>query len=265
MLAFIVPVRPLATTPDWEDASFHLRQCLHSLLSQTSGEFHIFCVYHELPERLPQDPRITYLQVTFQPPDGTTSGALEDVAKKRLLGISSLDSRFSHFMLVDSDDRVSKNLAAFVLKGRASIGWYVGQGYHWSTTKRALSKWINFSEFCGTSIVYPISARDILLNSANPIQGMSNEFSHNRVISTLSRSGIEFEPLPFPAVVYVYTARNNLSYRRFYFWFWGWKRRLRSKATPVEMTTKIAREFYLVGDDQLQTENGMGSWLLASR
>ncbi len=265
MLAFIVPVRPRATTPDWEDASLHLRQCLHSLLSQTSGEFHIFCISHELPELLPQDSRITYLQVHFPPPSGTTCSALEDVAKKRLLGISSLDSRFSHFMLVDGDDRVSKTLAEFVLKDRASIGWYVGQGYHWSTKKRALSRWINFSDFCGTSIVFPVSARDIILNCENPIRGMSHEFSHNRVISTLSRNGIVFEPIPFPAVVYVYTARNNLSYRRFYFWFWGWKRRLRSKATPVEMTQKIAKEFNLVGEDHLQTENGIGSWLSTSR
>lgn len=245
MLAFIVPVRPSATTPDWKEASIHLGQCLHSLLSQNLDKFHIFCIAHELPERLPQDPRITYIRVTFQPPNGTVSSALEDVAKKRLEGISALDGRFSHFMLVDSDDRVSRNLTEFVLKGRKSIGWYVGEGYHWSTTKRALSKWFNFSDFCGTSIVFPISAREILLNSANPIQGMSNEFSHNRVIATLSRSGIEFEPIPFPAVVYVYTARNNLSYRRFYYWFWGWKRRLRSKATPVEMTPKIAKEFKL--------------------
>jgi hypothetical protein len=247
MLAFIVPVRPKENAADWQDHCAHYHACIASLLRQNHNAFHIFTVCHDIPPGTVPSNQHTIVRAATPIPNRSTRQADCDAITKRMLGLAQVSAeKFSHFMFVDSDDRVSLRLAGFVAEHPKTDGWFFPEGYHWKVATQSLRRWKSFEQFCGTSIVYPSRITAAVPSGMTEAVGFFRKvLQHNQARKCLRHYGVNLQPLPFPGSVYVYTAKNNLSYQRAYFWLWGWKRYLLSRAQSRPNDPVNLSEFFL--------------------
>ena len=152
--AFVIPLKPKRNSKDWSLDSSYLRQTITSMLNQTSIQFHIFVLLHDMPESPLIHEQLTY--VTFPLPylefseikDGheqlqSNSYYRErdieyqfDQGRKQMYGAhTAIQAGYDYVMCVDGDDIMCKTLVDFVLTHHQSNepGWFVDKGYFYLT------------------------------------------------------------------------------------------------------------------------------------
>lgn len=101
MLVFIIPIKSAKLSRvSWEYASIIFERCLKSVCRQTSSQFRVICVCHELPTVSFEHPHVQYITANFPAPThyvhhedpsawtGLPSGAYRDKGRKLWLGLN---------------------------------------------------------------------------------------------------------------------------------------------------------------------------------
>ena len=164
MVTFIIPVKSAQVSGSWSQFSKLVERTLKSVTNQTSQNFKVVVVCHEIPEIDFVHPNIEYIQVDFGVPqlkeapkekhDGMKE---EDKSNKILAGVAHAEKYSSDYlMVVDADDCISNKLVAFIEQNtdKNEVGWYINKGYFYREGDRIISlNRENFNTLCGTCII----------------------------------------------------------------------------------------------------------------
>lgn len=211
MLVFIVPIKSSQVSTNWEVFSVLVERTMKSICQQTSSNFKVVAVCHEKPKIAFEHPSLEFASVDFDPPTeevlaASPSGADKnyrnaakeaDKAKKIMHGIEIAKKHNpDHFMVVDADDCISKDLVKFVENQSADIpGWYFRKGYIYNEGSNLIFLNNNtFNILCGTCIIIRSEFVDQLLDE-KPLA----LFHHDLINLKDNKSLI---PLPFPGAIY---------------------------------------------------------------
>lgn len=211
MVVFIVPIKSEKVSSNWRVFSLLVDRTMRSIASQTSANFRIVAVCHEIPDIPFEHPSLEFLQVDFPPPTDEAiqaetsedpknyrNAAKEaDKAKKIMAGISHAGQyKPDHFMVVDADDCISNKLVAFVESQPQDIpGFYFKKGYIYNEGSSLIFLNKNtFNVLCGTCIIIKSAfVNQLLEEDPRPL------FNHD---FTALGDGRKLLPLPFPGAIY---------------------------------------------------------------
>lgn len=208
MLVFIIPIKSPKVSTSWTYLSKLFERCLRSVCNQTTSDFKIIVVCNEKPEITFHHPNVQYLQVDFPAPVNEYDAKMDDRSKKVVVGLlAAKEYNPSHVMLVDADDCISKQIAAFVKQNSKSNGWFVDKGYEYIDG----SSWISvrrsrFYRMCGTCniISYKLFTLPEKLLPYEQISGYDRFLTgHSLATGDLAERGTPLEPLPFPGAIYI--------------------------------------------------------------
>jgi len=214
MLVFVVPIKSSQVSSNWEVFNLLVERTMKSISQQTSQNFKIVAVCHEIPKINFQHPNLEFVQVDFLPPTEENiaathsdnneddlnyrNGAKEaDKAKKIMKGVEyGKKYNPSYYMVVDADDCISNKLVKFVEDNPSKhAGWYFKKGYIYNEGSNLIFLNKNtFNVLCGTCIIIKADQMDNLLEY-EPIE----LFNHDYVDLP---NGNKLEPLPFPGAIY---------------------------------------------------------------
>ena len=125
-----------------------------------------------------------------------------DKGQRILAGLNEVKPR-GHVMSVDDDDFVSNRLAGFVAHNSSRNGWWIKNGYIWSTGGRLLLRHHDFSQLCGTSHIVRADLYSVPGKSHEAAAYVKRMFgSHIYVEKHLKATGNPLEPLPFYGAIY---------------------------------------------------------------
>lgn len=211
MIIFIVPIKSAQISSNWEVFSILVERTMKSICQQTSDNFKVVAVCHEIPKLNYQHPSLEFIQVDFDPPTPENIQKLQsddplnyrnaakeaDKAKKIMFGIEySKKYKASHYMVVDADDCISNRIAKFVEEDNSNVpGWFFKKGYIYNEGSNLIFLNKNtFNVLCGTCIVIKSDfVNQLLQDKPYPL------FNHD--FTTLS-TGEKMLPLPFPGAIY---------------------------------------------------------------
>ncbi len=205
MLVFIVPIKSPSVSNSWSRLCKLFERCIASICNQTSPNFKVIVVCHQIPEISFESSYIEYIEVDFPPPAldskfGQVQGPGDiDKARKIRVGLEAIQHlNASHVMVVDADDCVNQDLAAFVDQYPQCVGWYFKQGYVYLEGSWILFKNIqNFYQSCGTSIIARKSLFELLFLN-------ENYYNHNNY-----QLAEDITLLPLPMIGAIYSVNNK--------------------------------------------------------
>lgn len=206
-LVFIVPIKSSQVSANWVVFSILVERALKSICQQTSDNFKVIAVCHEIPEIDFTHPNLEYLPVDFDPPteenikklqvEEFRNGAKEaDKAKKIMAGIAYAEKYNPDYIMVsDADDCISNKLVSFVEKQNTdSIGWYFKKGYIYNEGSNLIFLNKNtFNIICGTCIIVKAQYINALLDE-NPLPVYNHDF--------MAIEDKKLVPLPFNGAIY---------------------------------------------------------------
>jgi hypothetical protein len=213
MLTFIIPVRHPHNAKDWNRLKTELSQTVLSISSQNCDEWKAVVVANEGAD-LPSLPAgFDVRWVDFPPNDLYEQGSADkdrfydafrlDKGRRVLAGMQHA-GRAGHMMIVDADDFVSNQLAAFVASHPRDAGWYLADGYMWTDGGSLLYVCPDFHKLCGTSHIIradlyglPHQLKDVPESYIRKLLG-----SHIFVDTHLQSNGTPLSQLPFLGAVY---------------------------------------------------------------
>ncbi len=243
MLVFIIPLKSSRVSSSWNLVCQLFERTLRSVCNQTSSQFKVIVVCHELPEIEFTHPHVTYLQVTFPIPDEDYLSKEKDKMHKMLVGLNKAQTfNPSHIMFVDADDCVSKNLAGFVDQNKDNNGWFVNRGYEYrDDIKRLKIRNKNFHLRTNTShiIKNDLLKPDINLDIKDIKRGNCILY-HIDTAKILQERGTPLKALPFRAVIYITDNGENM------WWSQGKIAPKSNKFDLKEMILVLAKKIYQV-------------------
>ncbi|MEP0916927.1 glycosyltransferase family 2 protein [Leptolyngbya sp. DQ-M1] len=214
MLVFIIPLRSAQSSKSWEKVSKLLERTLRSICHQTSTEYHVIILCHDRPILQDDYAQVEFVEVDFPAPNQASSIAERRIDKNRKLwtGIHHAAKNFkdAHLMIMDADDCIHKNLAAFVAQHPQANGWYFSQGYQYQE-----GSWLirhrkrGFEQFCGSCNIVKAG---ILLDYIKEVQfsDITQSFLlHTQLPYRLAEQNIPLKSLPFPGAVYITDHSEN--------------------------------------------------------
>jgi hypothetical protein len=242
VLVFVIPLKSAQAAASWDVTTRLAARTIRSACAQTSPDFRVVVVCHEIPEIGVEDPRLEFLPVTFPPPAAEERHG--DKARKLHRGLlHAAETGPCHAMILDADDCVSRRLAGHVTRHPASNGWYISKGYFYSEgmdTVRVERR--RFHQWCGSSHI----VRPEQLDLPGEVDH-SWRLRHGPIASRMRRRGTPLEPLPFPGAVYCMSHGENFFHYDPILWSRNpLRRRFRAFLNPsVPLGDEIRDEFGL--------------------
>lgn len=207
MLTFIVPLKSAQSEDSWEHVSRLFKRTIASACAQTSSEFRVVVVCHDIPDGNWTNPRLEIISVDhLDQPKPIQREMRKDVQRKRLIGLNrALELSPTHIMFLNSDDCVSKRLAEFVAHNPDSNGWYFRSGYFYSERQERLhlERW-RYSQWCGSGHIVRPEHLDYLQQASGGFHIL-----HTELTRELRQHGNPLQPLPFHGGVYCVSHGEN--------------------------------------------------------
>jgi hypothetical protein len=226
MLAFITPLRNPRNSADYGRVESLLQDTLASLTAQSCDDYVMIIVGNRRPAfALPE--RAVFVEVDFPPPAdlrGPQTGpgpAIWDKGTKNAVGLIAARAFGPEYvMLVDADDFVHRDVAAFAHARPGYAGWVVNRGWVYSRARNAYALRRKFFRICGTSFIVPFEGYEVpqdLTVSATQQEiadafgeRLENILEHGYAFDWWREHGRHLQPLPFLGAVYqVDTGENH--------------------------------------------------------
>jgi hypothetical protein len=209
MLCFVMALKSPAASANWNIVERLFEQTLTSVCNQEDPDFRVIVVCNQVPRlRKPAHHSVQFLVRDLPVP--TLNATMLDKWTKIAHGlIVAADLRPDFVMLMDADDLVSRRLAGFANRNKASNGWIFKQGYYW----RYSSRWIEWTETfnCGTNSI--VNSRFISFPKEVTNEGIQDclilKNGHTTIAKAMEERGTPLEALPFPGAVWVSDHGDN--------------------------------------------------------
>ncbi|MEP5760227.1 MAG: hypothetical protein ABJ327_13140 [Litoreibacter sp.] len=212
-LTFIIPVRHPDNSSDWAMQCAFLSATAASIAAQVEpGWAGVVVANHgsDLPD-LPAG--FTVEWVDFKPnpaysiaqhgKDAARDAFRLDKGRRVLAGmLSARDS--GHFMIVDDDDFVTRDLSGFVKANSQVPGWFIDTGFGWTEGSDYCVHMSGYSGVCGSSLIIRGDLYDLPESLAVADEDYIKDWlgSHVRIKGILQAKGAPLVALPFDGGVY---------------------------------------------------------------
>lgn len=210
---FIVPLRSPKVATNWEQVSDLCNGTLRSLTRQTTEDLRVHLVCHTLPAGFTSHPLINVVPVDFPIPTDRDEMIVDkcEKIKRGLIEVGKYGA--GHVMVVDADDRVHCDVAAWANAHPEVNGWYVDEGYVYPFGSHILFRRPEFHRYCGTSLIIRWQKEDIPATMDNETELFQDVIldGHHVAASNLSERDRPLEPLPFPGACYITDTTDNWS------------------------------------------------------
>lgn len=160
MIFFLTPIPARASVIDWPLTCSLLRQTLHSLENQSSGEFRSIVCCHDIPPFASQlDERFRFVEHPFPAPSQASSltgenNGVRDMMLKRDVALYYAQPSESDFvMLLDADDLLHRSVVDEVNGLADTRGVLLEHGYEFCCITRRLLKRDNMVGRSGSSFL----------------------------------------------------------------------------------------------------------------
>jgi len=209
MLCFVMALKSPAASANWSAVERLFEQTLTSVCNQDDPDFRVIVVCNQVPRlRSPAHHSVQFLVRDLPVPD--LNATMLDKWTKIAHGlVVAANVRPDFVMLMDADDLVSRRLAGFANRNKASNGWILKKGYYW----RYGSRWIQWTETfnCGTNAI--VSSRFINFPKEVNSEGIQDclilKNGHTTIEKVMEEQGTPLEALPFPGAVWVCDHGDN--------------------------------------------------------
>lgn len=212
MFVFIVPFKSRDASSNWQMASQLCGNAIRSMLSNPSPEVRVILVCSEIPNGLPEDPRLIVRSVCLPPPR-TQYEKMTDKYLKFKAGLA-LSRQFAPMWLMraDADDLVSRRLVGFISQQDPDQLWFSEYGWRHSMGSRFVIKQPDFHLYCGTSSVAYATPDDLPRSEDDPSKDYYLlQTSHTLLVDQRRALGISVRPIPFPTTIYIMNSGENWS------------------------------------------------------
>jgi hypothetical protein len=235
MFAYVLPVRHPQNARSYPQIEELLRQTLASLKATRGVDFRVIVNCNKALED-ETDERIVFNVLDFPPPGqgkASEQSALDmrkDKSSKLTSGfLKAIELGATYGMVVDADDFVHRDLAAFCLKDRNPNGYYIDKGLTWRHGGQLVAARAAFNMYCGTSHVLHMdrfraamigtppkdASQDEVLAAIDEDFRMEVLAAHRRATSFCAEKGMPLVPVPFPAAVWRNGSEESRSGIRF--------------------------------------------------
>lgn len=219
MFYFLIPLLSKQVAKDWDKVSELFNRTLWSCYNQTSPNFHIVVVCHEIPKlRHKFDDRVEFISLTedVAPIPRNHEEKMLDKGIKTHVGAMKIREYGAGFtMMVDGDDLVSNRIVEYVEKHSSENGFYVKKGYCYFPDNDYFETMHKFSS--GSACIVKYTPDDLPSEMQEVVT--ANEDSnpwiirkrHGGIVPACEEQGRPLKPLPFKAAVYVLGTGENHS------------------------------------------------------
>ena len=201
-------------------------------MAQTNADFRVVIVANEDPEcDLPVDARLEVARVSFPPPNlpvgvpVTTDAMYADKGAKLGVGTAiAVRAAADYVMFVDSDDYISREIAAFVARAQGEPGWYSDSGYYHVRGSRTVTPVFgDFHQRNGSTHILrtdligvpadvdPARDREDVIDRIGRLRVRSLMGDHKWIVSYFADMGEPLAKLPFPAAIWEIGNGENFS------------------------------------------------------
>lgn len=229
-LGFVVPLKPMKESLNWESDVELLNNTIKSILNQTSNAYKVFVVHSDEPTSKLQHPNLTYVNVPFpfweyeqvkaaNPEKFPTnkSRLIErrfDKGRKILWGCKhAVEEGCTYLMSVDADDLVSNKLVAFLESNshENQAGWFIPNGYLYNSETKKMIRQHSFHHLNGSTHILRSDLVPIPDFTSGDWDDYSWYVAHGWLCGRIKKCyNVDLKPLNFPAVVYI-AHQSNIS------------------------------------------------------
>ncbi|MEP6670104.1 MAG: hypothetical protein ABJF10_13170 [Chthoniobacter sp.] len=241
-MIFIVPLQSPQVSRDWGHVSRLAVRGLSSICQQTKGDFRVFLICNEPPAGLKPHPALTVIAEDFPVPFERGAARMHDKWRKVKRGlIVARDFAPAHYMCVDADDCVHRDLAAFADARPHEMGWFMETGYMHDEGSRWLFRRAQFEATCGSSSIVRCELADLPSSMEDDDEQFPIlRFGHSAIRAGMIELGRPLAELPFIGAIYnTGTGENDseVAVRS-----WRGARMLLQKITKSRLLTTAVRE-----------------------
>ncbi len=218
-VCFAIPLISAARSRDWNMVQALLRRTIHSLVSQSCGDWHAIICSQDRPDAVDLDPRISFL-----PYDGNLrEGQLSDKPpkfKKIIRSLIANRKRDGYVFTLDSDDIVHPGLVAHILKRANPGGYIITRGYQLNLSNMQIAyRGFNKSRFSGTRPFHLVcgscAAFRLDVREDNRYWEVLRTLGrHKDHVHTMAAFGLYMTRIPFPGAIYCVNHGENLQLKR---------------------------------------------------
>ncbi|MCK5361144.1 MAG: glycosyltransferase family 2 protein [Gammaproteobacteria bacterium] len=229
MFIFITSLKHPKNCYSYERVGYLLDKTLQSVCQQTDIDFKVLVVCNQIPD-IKVSQHVEFIEVDFPAPSHldhphTGMDAIRvDRGSKYMAGLiyaRRYDPLF--IMFFDADDFISNQIVEFVAGQTVQSGWYIDSGYQYQFGDSRLTHLPDFYFHCGTSLIYPYRMLDIpeaiiknpdFLSIQQHTDGKYLKHvlgSHRLSVSIHQSQGHAFNPVPFPAAIWMLGNGENHS------------------------------------------------------
>jgi hypothetical protein len=221
MIIFIIPFVSKQLCKDWQLATTLLQGTLDSIANQSDKRFKVIVGCHEIPEVVFKGDanKLSFLPMPYSPLEHEWSrkSQIDRMMKccTALLNLQNAD--FNYCMAVDADDRIHRDLVAFLHQEPEADGWIANKGYQVDYYSDRIMKYEKLSKICGSTFIL---SRNLV---GVPQTYTSEEYGkciysqgHQTMEDFFAKKGIELNSIPFYAVQYIlnHNINDSMMWRR---------------------------------------------------
>jgi hypothetical protein len=210
MLIFIVPLKSPAVSKDWSKVSQLCERCIRSICQQTVPDFHLFVVCNTIPTINFSHPSITYIEENFPLPGSGRTSMKDKWSKVKRGLIAARHLAPAHFMVVDADDCVHRDLASLVKSVSNNQGWIFNTGYIYDEGSNWLYKKKYFDQVCGSSSIVKCELKNLPLEMSDRSEDLFMlNCGHKGISNYFIQRGTPLRLLPFIGSIYITETGEN--------------------------------------------------------
>jgi hypothetical protein len=248
MIVFIIPFTSKQLCKDWQLATELLQGTLDSIANQSDGRFKVIVGCHDIPEvTLKVDSeRLSFLQMPYSPLqyEWSQKSQIDRMTKCCTVLLSQKDIEFKYCMAIDADDRIHRDLVAFLYEKPQVDGWIIDKGYQVDYHSKRAMKYQKLSKICGSTFILSKNLAGV------PQADTSEEFrkciysqGHQTMEDFFVEKGFKLCQIPFYSLQYI--LNHNISYSA------RWRSNVKSQAKKLikfwvvgsQMSPSISEDF----------------------
>jgi hypothetical protein len=213
MIIFLMALVSKEKSKDWDLTTQLLQGTLDSLTNQTDQNFKVLVGCHEIPSVRFSTDKIHFVRMDYSPQGELGNPPIRDIYIKWYTALHQHKAiEFDYCMQLDADDRVHKNLVAYLNTQPFKDAWIISKGSEIDYGSRQVYQRNNIDQICGSTVILSRQAVGVpqSITREELHKFYFSHQSHSTIRSFCLERGFNLGFIPFHAVQYI-QHRSNLS------------------------------------------------------